>query len=474
MDRLRFRTASVLCCAWILAAANAFATEDHWSDQFAPPPGGQGITAGMYTRVFVQMEFQGDLIVGGEFTQAGGVTARGIARWDGQAWHALGAGLNGNGYALAVYDGDLIVGGWFTEAGELPASNIARWNGTAWSPLGEGIGTSSSGAVTALAIYDGDLIAGGVFGQAGGTAADQIARWNGTTWSQLGGGIRGDNAERVMTLLAYEDDLIVGGHFTQAGNQTISGIARWNGNSWSPMDGEALGQGPFVEELLEFDGQLYAGGAFYPIGAGLDGVVRWDGATWQMLGDGLGGGGVQSLTVYHGQLVAGGYFSTSGPDAVPFVGRWDGSDWRPLGSSVDGVVYSVAAKGNDLYVGGWFDRAGGLPSTRIARWTESATGISEPEAAPPAIELAQNLPNPFHSSTRIAYALTQPGRVRLSIYDLAGRHVATLVDELRKLGGHEAVWDGRDAVGRPVAAGMYVYRLESGTERSARRMLRLD
>jgi hypothetical protein len=474
MDRLRFHTASILCCALALVPTNALATEDLWSDQFAPPPGGQGITAGMYTRVFVQMEFQGDLIVGGEFAQAGNVSARGIARWDGQSWHPLGSGLNGNGYALAVYDGDLIVGGYFTEAGGIPASRIARWDGSTWSSLGQGIGTPGLGAVTTLAVYDGDLIAGGVFTQAGGTPADQIARWDGTSWSELGGGIRGDNAERVMTLLAHEDDLIVGGHFSEAGNQPISGIARWDGSAWSPMDGEALGQGPFVEKLLEFGGQLYAGGAFYPVGVGLDGVVRWDGTTWQMLGDGLGGGGVQSLTVYRGQLVAGGYFSTSGPDQVRFVGRWDGSDWQPLGTGVDGVVYSVAAKDNDLYVGGWFDQAGGLPSSRIACWTESAAAVSEPEAAPPAIQLAQNLPNPFHGSTRIAYALTQPGRVRLSIYDLAGRHVATLVDELRNAGGHEAVWDGHDAIGRRAAAGMYVYRLQSGTERSARRMLRLD
>jgi len=472
----RVRPASVIALLILMIGfiSVAFASDANWSDQFAPPPGGQGILPGTYTRVFTQMEFQGDLIVGGEFAQVGNLPSRGIARWDGNSWHPLGSGLNGNGYALAVYDGDLVVGGYFTEAGGEPASHIARWDGNSWYPLGAGIGTPSHGAVVTLAVYDGDLIAGGVFAEAGGAPARLLARWDGTGWSELGGGLSGDNAERVTALLAYEDDLIVGGHFDEAGGQPITGIARWDGSAWSSMNGQALGDGPFVDKLLEFNGQLHAGGAFYPIGVGLDGVVRWDGTTWHMLGDGLAGGGVQSLTVYNGQLVAGGYFTTSGPASVRFVGRWDGTRWLPLGSSVDGVVYSVAAKGIDLYVGGWFSQAGGQPSSRIARWTESTTAAPEAEAASVAIELAPNLPNPFTGSTTISYALSQPAPVRLSVFDVAGRHIATLVQEHQRAGNHETAWNGRDALGRQVAPGVYVYRLQSGSEVGARRMIRLD
>ncbi len=454
--------------------STALASDENWSDRFAPPPEGQGVLPTTYTRVFVQAEFQGDLIVGGEFVQAGGALSRGIARWDGNAFHPLGSGLNGHAYALAVFEGDLIVGGYFSEAGGVPASNIARWDGTSWSPFGTGIGTPFYGAVAALAVYAGDLIAGGVFGEAGGAPAHLIARWDGTQWSEFGGGIRGDNAERVMTLLAYGDDLIVGGHFDEAADDPISGIARWDGSTWNSMGGEALGAGPFVEDLMEFDNQLYAAGAFYPIGDGLDGVVRWDGTTWQMLGDGLTGGGVQSLAVYNGQIVAGGYFSMSGPASVRFVGRWDGSSWQSLGSGVDGVVYSVAAKDVDLFVGGWFSQAGNQPSSRIAQWTEITTSVSEAETPAMAIELAPNLPNPFRSFTTIPYALTRSAPVSLSIFDVAGRHVATLVHEHQSAGNHQAVWDGRDGRGRHVPAGIYVYRLQSGSEVGARRMLRLD
>jgi hypothetical protein len=465
MHSFRFPLRVAFACASTLFAANAHALEN-WSTQFAPPPGGQGVAAGTYTRVMVQMEFRGDLIVGGEFTQAGNVTARGIARWDGTAWHSLATGLNGNAYALAIYNNDLIVGGWFTDAGGVPVNNIARWDGNAWSALGDGIGSMSSGAVASLAIYGGDLVAGGVFSFSGNTPAHLIARWDGSHWSELGGGIHGDNAERVMALLTNGNELIVGGHFSQAGNQSI---ARWNGSTWSSMAGEALGDGPFVEDFLDFGGQIYAAGDFYPIGQGLDGVVRWDGTTWQMLGNGLAGGGVQSLTVYNNQIVAGGYFSTP----VPFVSRWDGNAWQALGTSVDGVVYSVAAKDGDLFVGGWFSHAGGNASSRIAKWSEITTGVPEAPTAS-SFTLAPNLPNPFRASTTISYALTRPGAVRLSIFDVAGRQVATLVDEPQSAGDHQAVWDGRDRRGRLVAAGVYMYRLESGSEVGSRRMLRLQ
>ena len=57
------------------------------------------------------------LIAGGGFTTAGGVSAHGIASWNGYSWSALGLGMNGSVYALAVYDNKLIAGGYFTTAG---------------------------------------------------------------------------------------------------------------------------------------------------------------------------------------------------------------------------------------------------------------------------------------------------------------------------------------------------------------------
>jgi flagellar hook assembly protein FlgD len=72
-------------------------------------------------------------------------------------------------------------------------------------------------------------------------------------------------------------------------------------------------------------------------------------------------------------------------------------------------------------------------------------------------------PNPFNPSTTFSFELAARGPVRLTVHDLTGRLVATLVDEIRNAGRHEALWNGRDAHQRAVASGVYVYRIEVGS-----------
>jgi hypothetical protein len=163
--------------------------------------------------------YGGELIAGGSFITAGGSSANYIARWNGSAWSALGAGMGSEVRALTVYGGELIAGGNFTTAGGTSANYIARWNGSAWSALGTGMNSS----VVALTVYGGELIAGGSFTAAGGTPASNIARWNGSAWSALGSGL--NNA--VSALTVYGGELIAGGFFTTAGGRPSPWIAAW-------------------------------------------------------------------------------------------------------------------------------------------------------------------------------------------------------------------------------------------------------
>ncbi|MCX6984909.1 MAG: hypothetical protein NT118_09205, partial [Lentisphaerae bacterium] len=76
----------------------------------------------------------GNLYAGGTFTNAGGVSANRVAKWDGNSWSALGEGIDGTVYALACdRSGNLYAGGIFSAAGGMAANYIAKWNGTAWS-----------------------------------------------------------------------------------------------------------------------------------------------------------------------------------------------------------------------------------------------------------------------------------------------------------------------------------------------------
>ena len=86
-----------------------------------------------------------------------------------------------------------------------------------------------------------------------------------------------------------------------------------------------------------------------------------------------------------------------------------------------------------------------------------------PEAAIPTVfQAGRPYPNPFNPSCRIAFDLPSAQTVQLAIYNLRGQRVASLVDENLDAGRHHARWDGRDHSGRPVAAGLYLYRLVAG------------
>ena len=95
------------------------------------------------------------------------------------------------------------------------------------------------------------------------------------------------------------------------------------------------------------------------------------------------------------------------------------------------------------------------------------------EARPGRFALHQNVPNPFNPATEMGYWLPAAGRATLAIYNLSGQLVRTLVDEEQAAGVYTASWDGRDRRTRPVATGLYVYRLVQGDRVVARKMLLL-
>ncbi len=87
--------------------------------------------------------------------------------------------------------------------------------------------------------------------------------------------------------------------------------------------------------------------------------------------------------------------------------------------------------------------------------------------------LAQNSPNPFNPTTEISYELPEDGFVTLKIYDVSGKLVRTLVEGFRSGQPHVETWNGKDSLSRPVASGVYFYRLTAGNFVETRRMVLL-
>jgi len=87
--------------------------------------------------------------------------------------------------------------------------------------------------------------------------------------------------------------------------------------------------------------------------------------------------------------------------------------------------------------------------------------------------LSANYPNPFNATTIISYTMAEPGAITLKIYDVLGREVKTLVDDSRETGRHSEVWDCTDTHGRPVASGIYFYRLNTKSFSQTKKMVLL-
>jgi hypothetical protein len=95
------------------------------------------------------------------------------------------------------------------------------------------------------------------------------------------------------------------------------------------------------------------------------------------------------------------------------------------------------------------------------------------KSAPAEFYLEQNYPNPFNPITAITYQIAEPTRVVLTLYDITGKHLTTLVNEDVNPGHYRVLWNGNDHFGKPVASGFIFYRLEAGDFVNIKKMIKL-
>ena len=166
----------------------------------------------------------GGFVTGGDIASDGTNICRtdvgGGYWWNGSVWAPLGTGLTaGTAQAIGIavmQNGNIIVGGDFTAAGGVAASFIAMWNGSIWVALGSGCNNK----VYRVAVdADGRVHAGGIFTSAGGlTLADRYAIWNGTSWVQPDLDLPG--SPQINALLLNGNDIYLG--YDTAGTATAS------------------------------------------------------------------------------------------------------------------------------------------------------------------------------------------------------------------------------------------------------------
>jgi hypothetical protein len=373
----------------------------------------------------------GQIIVAGKFTKAGGGEVSNIAAWvsgfAGFTWTDFNEGVNGTVKSLLLHENDLYVGGQFTKAGNVNVNNITKWDGESWIALG-----NINGTVNDIVMYNNELYIGGNFSTTGAHPFKNIAKWDGTKWIGVGSATTSTVNGTIETLFVYDNQLMVGGTFTNAGGTTAKNIASFNGNAFT-----ALGDGvpATVRAIASYKQQLYAAGDFIS-GTDTFGIARFANSKWENLTSGLGynsnlnGRYIASLSIDHDYLFLGGRFEID-----PFTGTYgrnlanfDGNFFSGI-ADLDSSVHALATIHQSIYVGGDFEEAStgwGGPQVSLRSITNfaaaPATGI---EGSTEATATMYLYPNP--ATTQVTLSFDKSGTdelINITLFDLTGKTVA--------------------------------------------------
>lgn len=329
----------------------------------------RGLAQGIQGEVLDIIKYNGAVVAGGKITAAGDTLLKYISEYRNGEWSQLGGGLEFTGAtpsspgqvsAMALYQGDLYALGLFNEADGASAPGLARWDGQDWHAVGEGIQSPGNIMLT----WDGKLIIYGFTVSGDGP----ILSWDGSTFTEL----PALPSNRFPTAMAvYQGELIAA---YRPGSSAA--IARFTGTDWEPITNTGVQFGGDINALLPRGSTLYAGGSFVATLSGqriADLVAKWDGTAWSGTGLGLQTSsflGVEDLVFADDAVIAIGWFESSGATSMEKLAYFDGNSWYPLGPGLfkeftGSTGRTLMVDGNTVYVGGLFEQAGNVWADNI-------------------------------------------------------------------------------------------------------------
>jgi hypothetical protein len=365
-----------------LSAVNNVAAVDTSTDTWSALGTGSNVGVNVSPSYSEQVAVaNGKLYLPGNFSTAGGVSALGIASWNGTNWSSLGGSPNspdGNVYALALSGSNIYVGGSFPTAGSVQANNVAVFNTNtyAWSSLGTGTANGVDAQVNTIVVLGSDVYVGGNFVHAGGNPVNYIAMWDGTKWNTLGTSPNEGVNNNVYGIGTFGTDLYVGGNFTTAGGSSAAYVAKWSNNGWSSL---GSGVNHLVNAVAVGKNEVYVGGNFTTAGGNsANYIASWNGTTWSSLGTPTNGvnSTVYTLVTYGDTVFVGGKFTTAGGNSASYLAKWNTHVWTPLGAGVNNPVYALAINGTNLIVGGSFTASGLVDANDVIEWSIADSSFS--------------------------------------------------------------------------------------------------
>ncbi len=282
-----------------------------------------------------------------------------------QTWTSFGNGLNYPVNSICYFDN-----AYFAASG-----GVYAWNGSNW--IDKSSGMLALMDVYTFGIFNSNLFAGGFFTvlTPENNWYNNAARYNNGSWTTCGSGLGNDGigmSDYVNAMITYNGQLYAGGRFGSAGGsplypQETPYIASFDGSLWHSVGG---GMDFTVTDLCLYNGDLIASGYFVEAGGvSANRIAKWNGSAWSALGSGMDGK-VTALSVYNGELYAGGLFDNAGGSAMQSIAKWNGQSWSPVGGGIygGGQVYTMAVYNGELYAGGTFVSGAGNAGDYIMKW----------------------------------------------------------------------------------------------------------
>lgn len=189
---------------------------------------------------------------------------------------------------------------------------------------------------------------------------NETKSWDGLDFSNIESGVSGE----VYSIVRYKDEIYFGGEIRKAysnrNNISVWSIVSWNGNSWNDVAGglQKSNIGDWISSMEVFDDELYIGGIFNKVGnVETNSIARWNGNSWQNVGDGIVNTGpifgmVCCMTKTNNGLYVAGSFTKAGNISTNNIAKWDGNSWSSLGNGVDFTISTMTFFNRELYVCG--------------------------------------------------------------------------------------------------------------------------
>ena len=401
------------------------------------------------------------------------------ARWDGSIWlletvdlitkpdwagEAASLALDSNGRPHISYLGN--VGGSY-------CLKYALWTGTYWEiqvvdNSSGWVGEWSSLKLDSLeyphiSYYDRDSF------------CLKYASWNGINWEiEVVTDGFGWCTSLDLNSLEYP-------HIAYYGNGDYLNYTTWTGTGWEIDNIDYLGNVGSADISLELDSNGYPHISYYKIDNNLR-HARWDGLNWIITIVAYSYAGAwNSLALDSQNYPRIAYYKAGGPTWNVWYAYWDGSNWNlePVNPPIGGGWHcSLALDSQDNPHIAYYDQNNDeleYASTIIVGIEDEMTTSIDNTSV-----LLNNYPNPFKPSgagrspaTTISYQLPEYSKVNLSVYNIKGKKVKTLVNEKLDAGTHQVVWNGKDENGKSVTSGIYFYKMNSGKFTSIKKMILL-